>query len=404
MPQLPHNSYPRRPINVLLLVVAAILLLLALTGTDLAPLHNDFVEYWSAAHLLLSGRDPYSPAAMLQVELATGFQGKQALLMWNPPWALPFVLPLGLLSYSHASSLWLLLSLIVVFASADWLWRAYGGDPKRRWLAWLLAATFFPLLAAMGLGQIGPLILLGITLFLRFHRSRPLLAGAATVLIAVKPQLLFLFWIVLLLQGLCGVWIPLAGAALGLGLLGALPLLLSHSVWSSYLHLARGGTVLRYPSPTFGTLLRAWLGDKAWLQFVPPLIGAVWAVLFWTRRRRRWSWQLELPLLLLVSLVTTAYGWLFDQIVLLPVMMQVAVPLARCRRRLWVSSLAGYAAASAVMVLFLIWRKTGTAYTWTAPAWLLMYLSIRSRIVRESSCRDTARSISAAQPGVGSEN
>lgn len=400
-----HQQLSQRPLRRIALLAAAMALLVgAIYLAARAPLHNDFVEYWSAARLLRSGRDPYSPAAMLQVELATGFQGKQALLMWNPPWALPFVLPLGLLSYSHASSLWLLLSLIIVFASADWLWRAYGGDPERRWLAWLLAATFFPLLTAMGLGQIGPLILLGITLFLRFHSSRPLLAGAATVLIAIKPQLLFLFWIVLLFQGLCGVWIPLAGAALALGLLGALPLLLSHSVWSSYLHLARGGTVLRYPSPTFGTLLRAWLGEKAWLQFIPSLIGAVWVVLFWARRRRRWSWQLEFPLLLLVSLVTTAYGWLFDQIVLLPAIMQVAAPLARSRRRLWVLSLAAYAAANLAMMLFVIWRKTGTAYTWTAPAWLLIYLAIRSRIVRETSCRDTARGVSAAQTGVGPAN
>ena len=400
-----HQQLSQRPLRRIALLAAAMALLVgAIYLAARAPLHNDFVEYWSAARLLRSGRDPYSPAAMLQVELATGFQGKQALLMWNPPWALPFVLPLGLLSYSHASSLWLLLSLIIVFASADWLWRAYGGDPERRWLAWLLAATFFPLLTAMGLGQIGPLILLGITLFLRFHSSRPLLAGAATVLIAIKPQLLFLFWIVLLFQGLCGVWIPLAGAALGLGLLGALAPLLSHSVWSSYLHLARGGTVLRYPSPTFGTLLRAWLGEKAWLQFIPPLIGALWAVFFWARRRRRWSWQLEFPLLLLVSLVTTAYGWLFDQIVLLPAIMQVAAPLARSRRRLWVLSLAAYAAANLAMMLFVIWRKTGTAYTWTAPAWLLIYLAIRSRIVRETSCRDTARGVSAAQTGVGPAN
>ena len=397
------NSYPKRPINAVLLILAAVLFLVAVAGTGRAPLHNDFAEYWSAARLLLSGRDPYSPAAMLQTELATGFQGKQALLMWNPPWALPFVLPLGLLSYSHASALWLLLSLIVVFASADWLWRAYGGDSRRRWLAWVLAATFFPLLTAMGLGQIGPLILLGLTLFLRFHSSRPLLAGVATVLIATKPQLLFLFWIILFLQGIRGFWKPLAGAALALFLLGGFPVLFSHSVWSSYLLLARGGTVLRYPSPTFGTLLRAWLGDKAWLQFVPSLIGATWAVFFWAGRRRRWSWQLELPLLLLVSLVTTAYGWLFDQIVLLPAMMQVAAPLVLNRRRVQIASLAAYGSANALTILFVIWRKTGTAYTWTAPAWLLMYLSIRSRIVRESSCRDTARGISAAQTGVGSE-
>lgn len=373
----------KRLINGALLSVALVLLLVSVAGTAIAPPYTDFVEYWAAARLLLTGGNPYSPVAMLATEAATGFRGKQALLMWNPPWTLLFVTPLGLISYGRASALWMWLSLAITFACADWLWLAYGGDRQRRWLGWLLAATFFPLLTSLGLGQIGPLMLLGITLFLRFQSSRPLLAGAATILIALKPQLLYLFWIVLLLQGIRRSWKLLAGAALGLLLASSVPLLLNHSLWSQYLELARSGAVLRYPSPNFGTILRVWFGDRGWLQFLPPVVGAAWAVSFWAARRDTWCWPAQLPLLLLVSVVTTAYGWLFDQIVLLPAMMQVAIPLARGRLRLRLWSLGAYASAEALMMLFVFWKKSGTAYVWTAPAWLLLYLYIRWRMSRE---------------------
>lgn len=377
-----------RPVKFGLLMLAMLLLLAVVEWWGVAPLHTDFVEYWAAARLLLAGGNPYSPAAMLATEVSTGFEGKQALLMWNPPWALPFVLPLGLVSYARASLVWMLLSMAITFACADWLWLAYGGDRKRRWIAWLLAATFFPLLTSLGLGQIGPLMLLGVTLFLRFQSSRPLLAGAATVLIALKPQLLYLFWIVLLLQGIRRSWKLLAGLALALLLASSLPLLLDRLLWSQYLELARSGAVLRYPSPNFGTLLRDWLGDHAWLQFAPPVVGAAWAVVFWSSRRDDWSWPAQLPLLLLVSLVTTAYGWLFDQIVLLPAMMQLAIPLARSRRLRFLA-LGAYVSADVLMMLFVFWKKSGTAYAWTAPAWLLVYLGIRWGMGRERQGENT---------------
>jgi len=363
-----------------LLTVAVVLLLLSVGLIGHAPSHNDFVEYWAAARVLLAGGNPYSPAAILAAETPTGFAGKRPLLMWNPPWALPFLLPFGAFSYAKASAWWLLLNLAIVFACADWLWREYGGDPRRRWLGWLLAASFFPLLTALGLGQSGALILLGLTLFLRYQSSRPLLAGAATVLIAVKPQLLYLFWMVLLLDCVRRRrWRLLAGAGGALALASLLPLWLNPRLWRNYLDLAGSGEVLRNPSPNFGTLLRMQLGNHAWLQYVPMLFGIAWLPPFWRTRRASWSWSGELPLVLLVSLVTTAYGWLFDQIVLLPALMQVAVALAR-RHQLRLQAIAAYLGASALMMLFVILRKTGTSYTWTAPAWLALYIWLRRGI------------------------
>ena len=361
-----------------LLAVALLLLALSVSLAARAPLHNDFVEYWAAARVLLAGGNPYSPAAILAAEKPTGFAGKQPLLMWNPPWTLPFLLPFGAFSYAQASAAWLLLNLVIVFACADFLWRQYGGDTRRRWLGWLLAASFFPLLTALGLGQIGPLILLGLTLFLRYQTSRPLLAGAATVLIAVKPQLLYLFWMVLLLDCVRRRrWRLLAGAGGGLALASLLPLWLNPHLWRNYLDLAGSGEVLRNPSPNFGTLLRMQLGNYAWLQYVPLLVGIAWVVPFWRARRTVWDWSGHLPIVLLVSLVTTAYGWLFDQIVLLPAVMQVAIPLLRRRRLLRLLAVAAYLGTSTLMIVFVVMRKTDTAYTWTAPAWLALYIWLR---------------------------
>lgn len=375
-----NNGRRKRWVNALLLAFASLLVLQAGGIFGREPLHNDFVEYWAAARVLLAHGNPYSPPAILRAEASTGFSGARPLLMWNPPWTLPFVLPFGFLSYSRASAIWLLMNLGIVFVCADLLWREYGGEPRRRWLGWLLAASFFPLLTALGLGQIGPLILLGVTLFLRYQASRPLLAGAATLLIAVKPQLLYLFWLLLLLDGTQRRrWRLLAGAAAALLTASSLPLLLNPGLWRGFFDLAHSGEVLRNPSPNFGTLLRMRFGNYSWLQFVPLVFGVGWAMPCWWPRRQSWNWSGQIPLLLLISLVTTAYGWLFDQIVLLPAIMQVAVPLTRRSRRLRLQALAVYLVASLLMVLFVVMRETGTAYTWTAPAWLVIYLWLRKK-------------------------
>jgi hypothetical protein len=71
---------------------------------------------------------------------------------------------------------------------------------SKRWVAWLLGFSFIPVLQALDVGQISPLILLGVTGFLYFtHSCRWTLAGCCTVLISIKPQLLYLFWPILIL-------------------------------------------------------------------------------------------------------------------------------------------------------------------------------------------------------------
>src|SRR6478609_8803471 len=156
---------------------------------------DDFVEYWAAARLTLDGLNPYDPSLLLPLQRAAGRDTDEAVMMWNPPWSLAVVLPLGWLSAREAQLLWLVVNLAAVGFCGDRLWLRLGGSRERRWVGWAAALAFLPTLFALQSGQIGPILLLGAVLFLECERRGwPVLAGAATVLLAVKPHLAYLVW------------------------------------------------------------------------------------------------------------------------------------------------------------------------------------------------------------------
>ena len=209
------------------LAVAAILLWQATRLTDPSLLRpSDFVEYWSAGRLILTGANPYDPAALFTLQHEYGCPDDRPIMMYNPPWTLPFVLPFAWLDYGTARLLWLLVHLGLVLVCADLAWRLYGGSPARRWLAWGLAFAFFPMLIALRMGQIGPLMLAGLVGFLWFVRQgRFGWAGLALLPVLVKPQLFhvvglaLLFWTIRerrwsLLLGATGGLVAATGLAL----------------------------------------------------------------------------------------------------------------------------------------------------------------------------------------------
>src|SRR5260370_25913272 len=164
---------------------------------------QDFVEYWAAGHLNASGQNPYNPELMAKVEREVRPYLVQEVMMWNPPWTLTLVMPLGLLACHWAHLIWLILSLTILLVGSDFLWRFYGGIPRYRGISWFIALSFTPTLLVLEMGQITPLILLGLIGFLFFERNgRYSLAGACLALAAIKPHLIYLagfailFWTV----------------------------------------------------------------------------------------------------------------------------------------------------------------------------------------------------------------
>ena len=147
------------------------LVLCATTISPRQPAHgnvNDFVAYWTAAHQVLEGNDPYATEPVLALEREVGFTQSRPLIMRNPPWTVPFIALFGLLPFSAAREIWLGAGLVAIFLSARWLWGIYQVEEQSLWTAWLVIGLFLPVGVVLAIGQIGPLVLLGIAGFLHF--------------------------------------------------------------------------------------------------------------------------------------------------------------------------------------------------------------------------------------------
>jgi hypothetical protein len=378
----------------LLLLAAALVACLAVIGWKGARLladpsilpPDDFVEYWAAGSLNVRGLNPYDGTLLLPLERDAGRDTDEPVMMWNPPWTLTVAMPIGVLQARVAQLLWLAVSLVLVVACADALWALYGGHKDRRWLSWLLALTFLPTLFVLQAGQIGPFILLGITAFLIAERAGwPWLAGAAGVLVAIKPHLVYLFWIALaawaFLRPLPTRWKVIAGG-LAAGIVAtAIPLAFNPAVLDQYRDAMTNRTPEQWKSPTLGSLLREVFGAEHFdLQFVPTLIGLTWlAVYGWRHRHDQWDWADRMPLLLLVSFVTASYGaWPFDLVILLPAVIQVAAGLdpRRDRGRLIAAASAYLLIDGAALAMNLL-RLTSEKFVWMAPSLLVAYVLLR---------------------------
>jgi hypothetical protein len=262
---------------------------------------------------------------------------------------------------------------LLLVASTVSLWRFYSGR-KQSTPALAVALFFVPSLFCLRMGQMGILILAGCAGFLYLERTRKwFAAGAALALIAVKPQLLYLVCLALLLWSIqTRRWRVLAGLASCLAALTLVALAIDPHVIGQYLAFTRGPFPQAYLSNAFGSPLRRLFGrEHYWLQFLPSVFGAAWFARYWLRNRRTWSWASAMPELLLASVLTTSYGWIFDQVVLLvPVLASAAWMFndrGNDRRGQWVVL---YTAANfAVIALF----QVTMAQAFTPLAWIALY-------------------------------
>lgn len=149
-------------------------------------LGRDFVNYWTAGHLVGEGRavDAFTPDSFLAAEHRL-FDPRLPFHFWSyPPPALLLVAPLSLLPYIAGLIAWTVAGLALVAPAL----RAYLKTPQQWWLALACPAAAID----VGLGQNGAFtaaILIG---GLALWRSRPILAGALLGLLIFKPQIALL--------------------------------------------------------------------------------------------------------------------------------------------------------------------------------------------------------------------
>ena len=301
----------------------------------------------------------------------------EVLLMWNPPWTLALAMPLALFSYPISRLMWLILSIMMILTATSWTWTLLGGSTQKRWLASVIAFTFFPTIIVLRNGQIGPVLLLGVAGFLHFeHKKRYWLAGAFAALLAIKPHLLYLVCISILVWSIGRRrWGILGGGALILLSATLTAMMFNPHVITQYLSATVAESPLVWMTPTFGSLLRWLLGfELKWLAFIPMVAGIFWLGLYGLRHRADWLWADRIPLLLLVSVVSAPFGWSFDQVVLIPALLQVMIQMfAISRGRIVYGGIISYLAIN--IAAFAIHARFHDFWLiWLAPALLIWYL------------------------------
>ena len=349
----------------------------------------DFVEYWSAGRQLLDGRDPYDPDQLVLVQRSMDEGIRKTVMMWNPPWTLPLTLPFAALPWRLAQFVWLGLQLASVLLSADLLWRIYDGDERHRWVAWLVALTFAPTLFLLLMGQISGFLLLGVVGFVfLLRRERPYLAGCCAALTAIKPHLFLPVALLLLLDATHRPAIRRAVMAGGCLLVVAslLPLLWNSHVWEQYIEATKRppsenfDSMQQFEQPTLGYQLRLLIpGEPFAAEFVPSALVLLAVVVYWLRYRNNWLWENGLPVLILLSVLSAAYGaWAFDLVVLLIPLIGMAEAVSRFRHRWSIAAIALLFLVLNALVIATVRRAGSQSNPLIAPVVFAGYFAVVS--------------------------
>ncbi len=188
----------------------------------------DFIQFWTAATLLVHREDPYDPGRQAAVQRSLGWKkAEEGLGLYDfmpyyyPPWlGLAFIalLPLG---YPLAKMTWIVLAEGALIAGALLLKDTIRGLTAAVALAVVVLFGFS--IKSVAMGQIAPLVVfLAALAWWLLERRRDAAAGAVLALLTIKPQLTLLALAALLVWSMRQRrWLVVAMFAATLGALGA---------------------------------------------------------------------------------------------------------------------------------------------------------------------------------------
>jgi hypothetical protein len=347
-------------------------------------LSDDFGHFWASGKLFIDQENPYDLEKMNEMQLQAGAIqssypsiGIQTL---NPPWSLLIFAPFSLLNYSLARVAWLIVNIMLVVVSVRQFWQIFNGSDNKFWFALLISFCFTPTYSVLSKGQITPWVLLGIVgLWLYFEGKINIWwAGACLVLISLKPQLFYLLWPTLVL------WVIsqrrwklfITGAIIGIMVLSTI-FLINHQIFSQYITAIQEYPYDQWATPTIGSYLRFfWLGvDKFWVQYLPACFAILWLAFHYLKHKRTWVWRDQLPVLSLVSLLTSPYAWTYDQIIIVPTILVATHWLIGFNKTRIIAAIFVYIAIN-LGNLLLHTRYDEFWFIWLAPAYTLWYFIV----------------------------
>jgi len=376
-------------------MVLVVVLWLIYQRINVFPL-DDYLEYWASGRIILAGGNPYAADQMLRIEQPAGWPLDEALMMLNPPWVLPYTIFLGLFSHPLSRFITFLVQIAIVCWCAVNLWKIYGGNKEKEWITWLVVLTFGPILHAVKSGQITILVLLGCVGFLiLIHKKMDFWAGVVASFVLVKPQLLYLFFVTLIIWSIARRrYQVLLSVTASIIVSMSITLIFNPSVISQYIVMVREYPLNLWMTSTLGASLRLLIGEeKYYLQFIPVIFGFLWLGWYLYKTRESFEWVNCLPLIILVSIVTTPYGWITDYAILVISVVPIAVLFASHGIPFGkVLVFSTYWAAN-LMVIFL---STSQNWFWWLPSFLLIWYLLSNRYLTSISARAVNKNLAAS--------
>ena len=365
--------------------VGALFLAALIIAPVLKP--QDLTSYWAAAHLVR--QNPYSSDLVSILEHKSGIAvGNPPLVMRNPPWAIPFVLPLGAVSYRVGFAVWTVLSIVLVVGCTRAIWHLF--DPVGSIYAVLLPLIFGPTIVLLILGQWSALVLLGITGFLfAAERGSDWIAGASLLLVMGKPHVALILLVAIVLWTVqTKRWRIIYSAVLATAAASIVVLSLNPHVFAQFLEHTRGVLDEEVAYPNAGGLLYRITGKREF-ALIPQLGGLAWISFYWKKHRSSWDWKRNGMLVLAVSIACSYYSYPYDEVMVIPAL--VSAFLTGNRKTfiaLFVITDLGYLA-----YLSQVAGKFGFDYmflSWTGIAWLITYISARRQTQRSGVLATTS--------------
>jgi hypothetical protein len=227
----------------------------------------------------------------------------------------------------------------------------------------------------------GFVLLLGVVLFLWWETDRPFLAGAALLLPFAKPHLLALFWFALLFWTVARKKREIAiGFTVTLAVATSVALLFDLHIFEQYREMLYRASIGNEFIPALSGVLRLlFFRREFWVQFIPMTLGITWCIWFLVCNQSTWNWRRDGPALLVVSILTTPYAWLTDEVVLLPAILQSVAFVYQARAYTKVSTrmvLLIFAFLNGLLLLILKFKipfATGI-YFWSSLVWFSWYV------------------------------
>lgn len=314
-------------ITIIFILVVGVVLAVLIPSKRSGWGENDFLRYWSASKILITGGNPYDSNVLQQLQITIrphlAKQG-DVVQAWNPPWLMLLITPLTLLKFNIATRVWIFTNIVLTTFSLYLLWAIVFEPSDRKSLILVFGAGFLfsNTMEMIHLGQISSLLLIGLVLCIWcLDRKYYIWAGAALLLLTIKPHVTYLVLLVVF------IWLIRNrqwGIFFGLAISGILSMVVVWLIFPGWLG-AYFDTLFTLPytqiyTSTLGSFFESIFGFSfikyAGLLLIPlafPLSKYV----------DKAGWLTALNIALIISLPLAPYGFNFDHVLLLPAVVQM---------------------------------------------------------------------------------